>query len=160
MGTIAATIWAARKSAAPGAAWTAGLIALVLSITSPMMTLYAAQPMLEMQGAFITVLTLLAAAGTGKKSKITTGILLLIALFTKYVYAQFLIVTLIISYFIDLIDSLRSGKNEKNEGVGFCDALFLFGPALIGAIMWFMRSEARAGYLAALQNPSTRKRKK
>lgn len=133
----------------------AGLIAVVLCISSPMMMLYAAQPMLEMPGALLTMLTLMAAAGAGPRSKHLTGFLLLVTLFTKYVYAQLLVAALVMDLLIGLIGAARTGTERRQRIVRqLADALCVFGPAALGGVLWFLRPNARAGYMAAVHNPA------
>lgn len=133
----------------------AALTALLLFLTSPMMMLYAAQPMLEMQGAFLTILTLSAAMGKGKKSALMTGLLLLITLFTKYVYAQLLAVALGLNLVFDIIGAFRTACLRRKMMISLMlETVLIFGPAVTGGILWFLRPDARAGYMAAMDNPS------
>jgi hypothetical protein len=154
--TLLATMKIAAAASQQQVVRTAMMIALVLYLTSPMMMLYAVQPMLEMQGAFLTMLTLIAAAGTGKKSRLAAGVLLAITFFTKYVYAQFLLIALAIDHLFNIVSAVRSGSETRKVLIGgFKTAILLFGPVIICASAWFMRQEARAGYMAAVSNPRT-----
>lgn len=156
IGTLLTTMKMAAAASQQKAVRSAMMTALVLFLTSPMMMLYAVQPMLEMQGAFLTMLTLIAVSGSGKKSRFAAGVLLAVTFFTKYVYAQFLVIALVIDLFICMVSAIRAGSGIHNVLIrGFKTAIVLFGPVIICATAWFMRHDARAGYMAAISNPRT-----
>ena len=136
-----------------------GLLAGAVVITSPMFVQYSVQPMLEVPGAFLTMLVMITLTSRNDfkwPNSLAAGCVLGLLFFLKYAYAQLFIASFIGFVLFEIVfrHSSQDSVVSRVTCLGISTISFLT-PVIIAAALWFSRSDALQGYLVCLQNPES-----
>ncbi len=148
-----------RKIAPAGYSGSTGFLCTIFILSSPMMILYAVQPMLEMPGAFMTLIVLYTVIITESRpvySSVIPAILIVLTFFLKYVYALLIVESLCVFFALETIRAFRNRNLNRRFFLNvFSRLLVILLPFAAAIAVWFSNTNALEGFLAFKDNPNS-----